>query len=325
MQRIPGLVLCGLVALTARYLSSLMGIEATLTAIVMGTVMAPFASRLSLLRPGIWSGTTLLLPLALALLGFKVDIEALSQLSLSAALITLLAMAAVIAAGSKLGARMKASRSLSVLIAVGSSVCGGSAIVAVAPVMRAKESEIAISIATVSLFGTALMIAMPAVGATFSLSEVHFGTWAGGTLQLVPQAVAAGFAYGELAGQVATVVKMGRVLMLAPLVLVLAAVERRRAEREKTGPTRGFFAYVPPFILGYLLTLVLSSLAIVPASVIEAGGRVSSELLLAGMAGVGLGTDFSALRRAKEAALVLGAFCSLMLAALILSMLLLAA
>ena len=111
--------------------------------------------------------------------------------------------------------------STSRLIAIGTAICGSSAIAAAAPVIQAKQKDIAISIACVNLLGLLAVFALPLIGSHFKLSDQQFGVWSGISIQAVPQVIAAGLSYSANAGNIATLIKLVRVCLLGPFLIVL--------------------------------------------------------------------------------------------------------
>src|SRR5205807_8098122 len=122
---------------------------------------------------------------------------------------------------------LKLPRKLGVLLGVGTAICGGTAIVATAPVIEAEEKDVVFSVATVTLLGLIAMFSLPIIGHMLELSSKAFGIWAGLAIHQTPQVVAAGFAYSNEAGQTATIVKLARVCLLAPVVFLIGLVYAR--------------------------------------------------------------------------------------------------
>ena len=145
------------------------------------------------------------------------------------------------------------------MVGVGTAIFGSSAIVAAAPVIEADDEDISSSVATVALLGLVAMFVLPVAGDFLGVESSAFGVWAGLTIQQTPQVVAAGLAYGGEAGEVATLIKLVRVTLLAPAVLVLGLVYARSRAGRAGGRVRGT-VLVPPFVLGFLGFLAMAAM-----------------------------------------------------------------
>ncbi|MGH9721982.1 MAG: YeiH family protein [Bryobacteraceae bacterium] len=175
----------------------------------------------------------------------------------------LIAMAAAYYSGRALGLWPKTS----LLIGAGTAICGTSAIVAVAPLIDAEDEDVTLSVGTINLLGLLLMFAFPLAGGLLHLSDEVFGVWAGTSIHAVPQVVAAGFAFSEKAGTLATLVKLVRVTLLAPFIFVLITMYRRnRARSGAAGELEVHYArLVPNFVWGFLGVAVLHTMGLIPS------------------------------------------------------------
>lgn len=204
-----------------------------------------------------------------------------------------------------------------VLIGAGTAICGNSAIIAVAPLIDAEDRDIMLSVGAINVVSLALMFVSPLAGAALGLTDEAYGVWAGSTLHAVPQAVAAGFAFSQKAGGLATLVKLVRVALLAPLLVVLAfAYARSRKDRIAVHYGR----LVPPFLWGFFVLFLLNSFGFLPALAFQNGYRVASAdvleqagsmLLTLAMAAMGLELNLRMLARVGGTALVAAAAASM--------------
>ncbi|HME10878.1 MAG TPA: putative sulfate exporter family transporter [Bryobacteraceae bacterium] len=171
------------------------------------------------------------------------------------------------------GRFFSASAKTALLVGAGTSICGTSAIVAVAPVIDAGDDDLLLSVSTINIYGLVVMLLLPVVGGVLHMSPEHFGVWAGTTVHAVPQAVTTGFAFGATAGALATLVKLVRVTLLAPFVLVMALTAGRRKEGVKVRLSN----LLPSFIYGFGALAILNSLGLLPALTFHVlGGGVFS-------------------------------------------------
>ena len=195
--------------------------------------------------------THLLLQLAVVALGAGIDLRAVARAGVAGLGYTALGIAATLAAGAVLGRLLRVPRATGLLITVGTAICGGSAIAAVAPVLRAKDHEVSVALATVFLLNSAALLLFPPIGHLVGLPEARFGLWAAVAIHDTSSVVGAALAYGPQALQVATTVKLARALWIIPLTLGIAALQAR-----KDGGTPGRIK-LPWFILGFLLAAAL--------------------------------------------------------------------
>jgi uncharacterized integral membrane protein (TIGR00698 family) len=189
------------------------------------------------------------------------------------------------------------------LVGVGVSVCGNTAIIATAPVIGANDDDVATAIAVNTLFGTRAVFAYPLLGRALGLDPLAFGTWAGTAVNDTSQVVAAGFAYGAVAGQLATTVKLARNALMG-VVIVGMGFAHRRGGSGFAAPVALLRSSFPLFVVGFLLLALANSLgvftALSDASGMDVPGglaAVAQLLLVVSLAAVGLSSSASGLRR----------------------------
>ncbi|MDE3151641.1 MAG: putative sulfate exporter family transporter [Gemmatimonadota bacterium] len=298
---VPGLVLAAGVSFAAWGLASLEAavfghalIEPLVLAILLGMAVRtawPVGARWA---PGIRVAAKPALEVAIVALGASVNLPAL--LRAGPALLGGIAATVVLAILFSYGISRAAglTHRHAVLVACGNSICGNAAIAAVAPVVRADGEDVASSIAFTNILGITLVLLLPVLGRAVGLSMYQYGVVAGLTVYAVPQVVAATFPVSALSGQVGTLVKLVRVLLLGPVVLVLALGHR------EPGGSRRFelHRFVPWFIVGFLVLAVARSSGFVPDTVANPLHTVTTALMVLAMAGMGLGVELRGLARA---------------------------
>lgn len=304
---IPGLLLCGAVTLAAlgleRVEAGLFGhawLEALVLAILVGALVRTLWTPSQRWTPGITFGAKTLLEIAVVLLGASVSVGAI----ISAGPLLLVGIAAVvviaIAASYGMGRLLGLPHRMAVLVACGNSICGNSAIAAVAPVIGADGKEVAASIAFTAVLGVLVVLGLPFLPALMHISEVQYGVLAGLTVYAVPQVLAATAPIGAIALQLGTLVKLVRVLMLGPMILVLTLVTRRRNEGGAAA-AKGRMPWhklVPWFIDGFLLLAVLRSFGLLPEVVLAPAAAAATALTVLSMAALGLSTDLGSVAKA---------------------------
>src|SRR4051812_6103964 len=273
MQRlIPGIVLATVIGLISIGVAQLetraLGhpvIEGLVVAILLGMIVRSSANLPASTESGVNFTAKQVLEAAVFLLGASVDLPLLLRagpsLAIGIVLLVVIGLSVSYAIGRGLGLPAK----LAVLVACGNSICGNSAIAAVAPVIGADKKHVASAIAFTAILGVVVVVGLPLLIHPLALSHYQYGVLAGLTVYAVPQVLAAAFPVSVLSGQVGTLVKLVRVLMLGPVVLFFAL--RHRGEEGTEGGRGGLTSYIPWFIIGFLLLAALRSTGTIPGSV----------------------------------------------------------
>ena len=302
LRILPGLLLCVAVSIVAlamqRAEAALFGrgwIEALVLAIVIGTAVRSFWAPSDRWQPGVDFSGKFLLEVAVVLLGASLSAQAVAAAG-AALLIGIAGLVAVsLAATYALGRAAGLPKRMAMLVASGNSICGNSAIAAVAPVIGAKASDVASAIAFTAVLSVAVVLVLPFLALPLGLGAADFGIVAGLTVYAVPQVLAATAPLGAIAMQVGTLVKLVRVLMLGPLVLALSVIMARRGNSpNRAASLPPLHRLVPWFILGFLILALARSLSLIPESVLEPMAATSSMLMVLAMAALGLGVDVRA-------------------------------
>ena len=204
-------------------------------------------------QPQARAWTHRLLPLAVVGLGADMNLQSVAKAGMHGLGYTALSLAIVLALGRWLARVMRVERDAGLLISVGTAICGGSAIAAVAPVLRAKEHEISVALATVFLLNAAALVIFPPLGHATGLGQEAFGLWSALAIHDTSSVVGAGLAYGPRALEVATTVKLTRALWIVPLTLSIGWIVARRREGATDAPP----LKKPWFIAGFLAMAAL--------------------------------------------------------------------
>lgn len=324
---LPGVVLCGIVSAVAVGLewveAAAFGrawLEALVIAILIGAALRTWWAPGAAYRKGIGFSAKILLEIAIVLLGASLSTRTLlaagAGLLVGIACVVTLAILVSFGLGRLLGLPWR----MALLVACGNSICGNSAIAAVAPVIEAEGADITSSIAFTAVVGVAVVILMPLIVAALAFSQVQAGVLAGLTVYAVPQVLAATAPIGPAALQMGTLVKLTRVLMLGPVVFVLSLLMQARRRSDASGAVgrarMRFSRMVPWFILGFILLAAARSAGAIPAAVLPPLAQAANVLTIVSMAALGLGTDLRAVAAAgpRVTATVI---CSLLLLGLV--------
>jgi len=311
----PGLALCGGLALAAVLLQRATG-QAALNPMVVAMLLA-MAVRAAV-GPAPWAAAgarfavRALLRLAIMLLGFNIVLGDFAAVGLRGLLVCVSAVAATWVFTHWLARRLGLTGDLPRLIAAGTSICGASAVIGAGGVIGADEEDVTYAIASVTLFGTVATLAYPALQALLHLDPRLYGLWAGASIHEVGQVAAAGFAVGEEAGRTAMIAKLARVLLLAPVLIMMGLAMGRRDGGRRDGAAAE--VRFPWFIVGFGLAVAVASLAPIPPPVLAANGLVTTALLSMALAGVGLEADLGRLAARGARPLLLGGLASAFIA-----------
>ena len=297
---IPGLAVATVVALASVAIASgetsLLGhpvIEALVVALLLGMLVRVFWRPRQTFEPGIRFAGKEVLELSVAILGISVDLPLLVRAGPALGLAIVSIVAVGLGLGVVIARAMGLPRRLAILVATGNAICGNSAIAAVAPVIGADAEDVASSIAFTAILGVIVVLGLPLLIGPLRLTHYQYGVLAGLSVYAVPQVLAAAFPVSALSGEVATLVKLVRVLMLGPVVLFFSVRERGHAIRRPS-----LAALVPWFIVGFLVLATLRAVGAVPESWVAPTRLISTNLTVLAMAALGLSADVRAVARA---------------------------
>lgn len=293
---LPGLALASSVAVAAYGLRLAPGLGAfspMILAIVLGVAFGNLIGAPASAAPGLAFAMRRVLRFAIVLLGLQLTIAQVVEVGAGGVAAIAVTLVGTFLFTTWLGRLMGVDPKLAQLIAGGTSICGASAVVAVNTVTRGADEDVAYAVACVTVFGTIAMVAYPWLPGLLGLDAHAFGLWSGASIHEIAQVVAASFADGQAAGEFATVAKLTRVMMLAPVVLTLGMMATR--SRKSEGATRAAVP-TPWFVLGFVALVVINSLFAIPAEAKAAIAPVTTFLLTVALAAMGLETSVAKLR-----------------------------
>lgn len=303
----PGLLLAASAALVAWLAHLAVPLVPLLTAavalgIVVGQVPALRPALTGTLAPGLRVAARQLLRIGIVLLGLKLSLVDIADLGWVTIVTTVAVVVLTFVGTIGLGRAFGLPGHQPILVASGFSICGASAIGAMGAAVRARDEEQAVPVALVTLCGTVAIAVLPALWHPLGLSATGFGHWVGAGVHDVGQVVATAQIAGTTALAVAVVVKLTRVLMLAPMVAITVAVERRRPT-DAAGPRP---AIVPLFVAGFLAAVLLGTLVPLPEWVLVGADWLQTALLAMALFALGASIRFAELAGTGWRALVVG-------------------
>ncbi|WP_226580583.1 YeiH family protein [Acuticoccus sediminis] len=308
----PGLGLAAALAAVALPVARWSGsplVSPMVLAMLAGIVIRNTVGIGDALGPGIRTALRPVLRFGIVLLGARLTFGELGAIGLPGIVVVSVALVSTFVF-TKLAARaLGVDAKLGELIAAGTSICGASAVLAVNTVTRAHDEDVAYAIACVTVFGSLSMVLFPLLMVPLGFTPETYGLWVGASVHEVAQAVGAGFAHGTVAGEFGTVAKLGRVILLAPLILTLGALAARR------GGAMAGRAPIPWFVFGFVAVVALNSLVALPPVGVEGAQLASTVCLTMALGAMGLETDIAKLRQKGVRPLILGAAAWIFIAA----------
>ncbi|AEH87556.1 YeiH family protein [Mesorhizobium opportunistum] len=295
---IPGIVLVAMitgVAFSARNVSGFALFSPMILAVVAGMVYSNVLGTPAHAKAGIAFSQKRLLRFAIVLLGFQLTLGQVVSIGAGGVGIVAATLGATFVFTIMLGRLIGVDSKLAQLIAAGTSICGASAIVATNIVTDARDEDVTYAVASITLFGTVAMLCFPLLAPVLGLDQHAFGLWAGASIHEVAQVIGAGFQNGTQSGEIATVAKLTRVAMLAPMVIALGLMARR-GSRHQSSDQSGTRPPMPWFVAAFVAVVALNSLVAIPAEVKTAMALATAIMLTMGLAAMGLQADISQLR-----------------------------
>ncbi len=336
-----GLLLCLCIALPAwllvKYISALNVVGAPVIAILTGMVVAIFLKDQTPYKSGVSFTSKKILQTAVVLLGFGLNLATIGKVGKASLPVILSTITTSLVVAWLMQKLLHIPSKISTLIGVGSSICGGSAIAATAPVIGADDEEIAQSISVIFLFNVIAAIIFPTLGGALGLSNEGFGLFAGTAVNDTSSVTAAASTWDSLHStggtvlEYATIVKLTRTLAIIPITLVLAFVRMKRERKAGTdsGTKVSIKSVFPMFILYFVLASVVTTIA---TSVFTGGAldfcnslfgvlkQLSKFFIVMAMSAIGLNTDIVKLIKTGGKPILLGFTCWVCIAAVSLAM-----
>ncbi len=297
---LPGVLLAAAIAAFAFLLRRVPGIGIFSPMIIstfLGMALHNGVGTPAWAKAGVVFSLKRILRLGIMLLGFQLLLTQVVQIGLTGISIILITLAATFAFTKSLGRVMGVDRRLAELIAAGTSICGASAVIATNTVTEGSDEDVAYAVACVTVFGSVAMFLYPLLPAVLGLDPHSFGLWSGSSIHEIAQVVAAAFQDGDRAGETATIAKLTRVIMLAPLVLTLGFLAARRARHTKDGKPRT----APPkpwFVAGFIAMMLINAAVTIPPAAKAWIVAATTFFLSMALAAMGLETDFRKLKAA---------------------------
>jgi uncharacterized integral membrane protein (TIGR00698 family) len=306
---LPGVGLTAMIAAMAfalRQIPHVSILSPIILSIAIGIALHNVVGTPAIAKSGVAFSMRRLLRLAIILLGLQLTTAQLVEVGGTGLAIIATALVATFLFTQQLGRLIGVDRKLSQLIAAGTSICGASAVIATNTVTDAPDEDIAYAVACVTVFGSLAMFAYPLLPGLLHLDPHAFGLWSGASIHEIAQVVAAAFQDGRSAGEFATIAKLARVTMLAPVVITLGVFAARRTRHGGEGRSNAHVP-MPWFVLGFIALVCVNGIVTIPPEMRSVIVTATTFLLAMALAAMGLETDIRKLYAKGLRPLLLGA------------------
>ncbi len=319
-KNIPGIMLCLSIAVIAWFLGKEFTVVGGAVFGILLGMLAGLVKRPELFDAGVRFTSKKILQYSIILLGFEMNMGNVIKVGTQSLFVMIFTLSASFITAFVIGKALKIHGNLAVLIGVGTSVCGGSAIAATAPVIKAKDEDVAQAISTIFLFNIIAVFLFPALGHLFGLTDIGFGMWAGTAVNDTSSVVAAASSWSQQAGnntalEFATIVKLTRTLMIVPITLVLAVYTSRKAKKQMSPDgeadknSYSFRKVFPWFVLGFLAAALIYTFLPIPKEVSSFLVQTGKFMIIMAMAAIGLNTNLKKLLTQSMRPIFLGLCC----------------
>lgn len=313
INKFPGILFALIIAVPAWIIGNIFPIIGSpVLGILFGMILA-FFNRPSYLDEGITYTSKKLLQYSIILIGFGMNLFSVFKVGKQTIILMIFTLSAAFITAYLVSKLLKINSKTATLIGVGSSICGGSAIAAAAPVINATDSEVAHSISTIFLFNAIAAFLFPFLGHIFNMSNQCFGLWSGTAVNDTSSVVAAGYSYSNAAGNLAVIVKLTRTLAIVPVTLVLAIYTSRKKAKDKH-MSYNISKIFPWFVLGFVTASIINTFLPIPTSVSKFLSEAGKFVIVMSMVSVGLNTNIIHLIKNGTRPIILGFSCWVVLA-----------
>lgn len=326
-KRLPGIILAFAIALPSWLLGkSLPVIGGPVFGIIIGMIITSAfpdfikSGKRIVFDEGVRYTSKKLLQLSIILLGFEMNLYNVIKVGGQSLFVMLFTLTSAFLAAYFVGKLLKIEANTTILIGVGTSICGGSAIAATAPVIKAEDDEVAHAISTIFLFNVIAVFIFPALGRIMGMSDIGFGMWAGTAVNDTSSVVAAASSWSDAAGNdvalgFATIVKLTRTLMIVPITLVLAVLTAQKSKKNSNSAQDvhakpfSFVKVFPWFVIGFIAAAVINTFVPLPVGLPKMLGQLGKFIIVMAMSAIGLNTHLKKLVANGFRPILLGLSC----------------
>lgn len=309
-ENIMGILFSFILALIATYLGKLFPIiGGPVFGIIIGIFINNIWGKPKSTLKGISFTSKKILQWAIIVLGAGLSLTKVWTTGLDSLYVTIFTLSASFIAAYGFGKLLGVPSKLKSLIGVGTAICGGSAIAAIAPIIEADEMEVAYSISTIFLFNIIAVLIFPPLGHMLGFSDKAFGLWAGTAINDTSSVVAAGYSFSNAAGEYATIVKLARTTMIIPISLIFSfcvAIKKKKEASLDQSVNYSFRKIFPWFVLWFLVASLLNTLGLFKGNSITYINILGKFMIVMALSAVGLSSDFKKMLKTGVKPIFLG-------------------
>lgn len=308
---VPGVLLSSFVAVIAMFLSSLVPgdiIGATVMALLVGMALNPLFNKYEQFNKGVSFTGKMILRLGIILMGVNMNFSEVLSVGKYSLFVMIFTMGTAFGAGNLIGKIFGMNWKLTNLLSVSTAICGGSAVAAVGPVIKAKGEDIAYAISSTFIFDVMTVVVIPWIGMALGMSEMGYGLWVGTAVNDTSSVVAAGYAFSEFAGNTSVIVKLTRTLFIIPIVLIYSVITERieaTASGQKHTPVN-IKKIFPYFIIFFLVVVLLRSTSVIPEALVPGLSKSSKFCMVMALSAIGLKTSYNDIKDIGFKPMILG-------------------
>ncbi len=309
---ILGIAICTAVAILSIMFEKLIPGEllgSSIIALFMGTIINSFFHP-DWIKPALKFTSKRILKIAIILLGASLSVSTIMSVGKMTFFVMVFTFAMCFGGGYFIRKLFGLNWKLSNLISAGTGICGGSAVAAIAPVIDADDKDIAFALSSTFIFDMVMVAVYPIMGKLLGMSDIAYGIWSGTSVNDTASVVASGYAFSEVAGDFATMVKLTRTIAIIPTVLVFAYIGTRIKQKELQTVSEGkkvnILKIIPWFIGGFLILAIANSVGFIPAEISGIMKGASKFLMVTALAAIGLGTSITDFKKAGLAPMYYG-------------------
>ena len=309
---VPGLLLSALIAIISIFLSSLIPgdlIGATVMALLVGMAFHPILNKNKVFNPGVRYSSKMILRIGIILMGVNLNFAEVVDVGKSALFLMIFTMGTAFGMGNLVGKVFGVNWKLTNLLSVSTAICGGTAVAAVGPVIKAKNEDITYAISATFIFDIITVVIFPWIGFALGMSDTGYGLWIGTAVNDTSSVVAAGYAFSQLAGNTAVIVKLARTLFIIPYVLTFSLINERleaKTEGLKGRTPVNLRKIFPYFIIFFLLVVALRSTGIISDAIAPTISSASRFCMIMALSAIGLTTSFGDIKDIGPKPMILG-------------------
>ena len=309
---IPGFLLSTGVAIIAIFLSSLIPgdiIGATVMALLVGMALNPIMNRYKEFNEGVSFAGKIILRIGIILMGVNLNFAEVLSVGKYSLFIMIFTMGTAFGIGNLLGKLFGINWKLTNLLSVSTAICGGSAVATIGPVIKARDEDITYAISATFIFDVITVLVFPWIGFALGMAETGFGLWVGTSVNDTSSVVAAGYAFSQLAGNTAVIVKLTRTLFIIPFVLIFSLISERLEAKSEGVEGRvpiNMKKIFPYFIILFLVVVGLRSTGIIPDNMAAGLSTTSRFCMIMALSAIGLKTSFSDIKSIGPKPMILG-------------------